>query len=100
MEPANWLNLQRLIKALGVPERTIAQLKSENYLIPGVHFYAIGTGLGRGGKQVYSLELCRKALLERTKKLAEEQAKKNQGKKSESFDDAHLNQLVSAVARS
>ena len=72
----NWMDIQKLSKALGCSDRTINELKNIGVLIPRVHFYAVGNGTIRG-KHMYSLEDCRAALLERTAELAKKKQRLN-----------------------
>ena len=90
----NWMDIQKLSKALGCSDRTINELKNLGVLIPGVHFYAVGNGTIRG-KHMYSLEDCRAALLERTAELAKKKAKAEQIKPAETYSDSYLNELIS-----
>jgi len=90
----NWMDIQKLAKALGCSNRTINELKTLGVLIPGVHFYAVGNGTIRG-KHMYSLDDCRAALLERTAELAKRKAETGQLKPAETYNKRHLKELVS-----
>lgn len=62
----NWLEISDLAKGLKCSVKSIYNYREEGTFIPGIHFYSVGKGMKRG-KHIYSLELCRKALIERTK---------------------------------
>tara|TARA_B100000614_G_C14289395_1_gene387117 strand:- start:254 stop:532 length:279 start_codon:yes stop_codon:yes gene_type:complete len=56
-----------LIEELFISERTVYKHKKNGVFVAGEHFYRVGEGTVKG-KCVYSIEKCRKAILEHTKK--------------------------------
>ena len=63
----DWVLLPELIEAIYIAERTIYKHKKSGVFKAGEHFYRVGEGTVKG-KCVYSIEKCRKAILEHTKK--------------------------------
>ena len=69
MTTHNWLEIDDLAKGLMCSKKSVYNYRDDGIFVAGVHYYSVGTGKGRG-KHIYCLELCRKALIERTKKKA------------------------------
>ncbi len=84
-----WIGIDPLSDELQCSKRTIYDLKTDNVLRAGVHYYAVGKGTAR---HVYNLDLCRDALLEETAKRAELEAKKIQA--TETYNESHRKELV------
>ena len=89
-ESPTWIKIDPLSEQLQCSKRTIYDLKTDNVLRAGVHYYAVGKGTAR---HVYNLDLCREALLEETAKRAKLEAKKI--KATETYTDSHRQELVS-----
>ena len=64
---STWLEIQDLAKALFCSVKSVYIYRDKNLFKAGIHYYSVGEGKQRG-KHIYNLELCRKALLERTAK--------------------------------
>ena len=62
-----WLEIRELAEALFCSVKSIYIYRDKNLFKAGTHYYSVGEGKQRG-KHIYNLELCRKALLERTAK--------------------------------
>ena len=84
-----WIRIDPLSDELQCSKRTIYDLKTDNVLRAGVHYYAVGKGTAR---HVYNLDLCREALLEETAKRAKLEA--NKIKESETYNESHRQELV------
>ncbi len=69
MTTYNWLEIDDLAKGLMCSKKSVYNYRDDGIFVAGVHYYSVGTGKVRG-KHIYCLELCRKALIERTKKNA------------------------------
>ena len=69
MNTIQWLEIIDLAEELKCSVKSVYNYREEGTFLPGIHFYTVGKGKQRG-KHIYSLELCRKALIERTKKNA------------------------------
>ena len=67
MNTNNWLEISDLAEELKCSVKSVYNYREEGTFLPGIHFYTVGKGKQRG-KHIYSLELCRKALIDRTKK--------------------------------
>ena len=64
---STWLEIRELADALFCSVKSIYIYRDKNLFKAGTHYYSVGEGKHRG-KHIYNLELCRKALLERTAK--------------------------------
>ena len=84
-----WSDVNSLAEELKCSPRTIYDLKTDNVLQAGVHYYAVGKGTAR---HVYNVDLCRDALLEETAKRAKIEAKKI--KATETYNESHRKELV------
>ena len=62
-----WLEIRELAEALFCSVKSVYIYRDKNLFKAGTHYYSVGEGKQRG-KHIYNLELCRKALLERTSK--------------------------------
>ena len=69
MNTIQWLEIIDLAEELKCSVKSVYNYREEGTFLPGIHFYTVGKGKQRG-KHIYSLELCRKALIDRTKKNA------------------------------
>ena len=67
MNTIQWLEIIDLAEELKCSVKSVYNYREEGTFLPGIHFYTVGKGKQRG-KHIYSLELCRKALIDRTKK--------------------------------
>ena len=67
MTTTNWIELPKLVEYLYCSERTVYKLKKNGVFIAGEHFYRVGEGTVKG-KCVYSLEKCKKALFDLSKR--------------------------------
>ena len=67
MTTTNWIELPKLVEYLYCSERTVYKLKKNGVFIAGEHFYRVGEGSVKG-KCVYSLEQCKKALFDLSKR--------------------------------
>ena len=67
MTTYNWLEIDDLAEGLKCSKKSVYNYRDEGIFVAGGHFYSVGNGKLRG-KHIYCLELCRKALIERTKK--------------------------------
>ena len=67
MTTYNWLEIDDLAKGLMCSKKSVYNYRDDGIFVAGVHYYSVGTGKVRG-KHIYCLELCRQALIERTKR--------------------------------
>ena len=67
MTTYNWLEIDDLAKGLMCSKKSVYNYRDDGIFVAGVHYYSVGTGRVRG-KHIYCLELCRQALIERTKR--------------------------------
>ena len=58
--------------------------RDKNLFKAGTHYYSVGEGKQRG-KHIYNLELCRKALLERTAK---------DSRLNETYEDREIRKII------
>ena len=58
--------------------------RDKNLFKAGTHYYSVGEGKQRG-KHIYNLELCRKALLERTAK---------ESRNNETYDQREIRKII------
>ena len=63
----NWLEIHDLAEGLKCSIKSVYNYRDDGIFVAGVHYYSVGTGKVRG-KHIYCLELCRQALIERTKR--------------------------------
>ena len=73
-----------LIEELFISERTVYKHKKNGVFVAGEHFYRVGEGTVKG-KCVYSLEQCKKALFDLSKRNK---------KKGETYKKKIINDLV------
>ena len=66
-QTSTWLEIRELAEALFCSVKSVYIYRDKNLFKAGTHYYSVGEGKRRG-KHIYNLELCRKALLERTAK--------------------------------
>ena len=66
-QTSTWLGIRELAEALFCSVKSVYIYRDKNLFKAGKHYYSVGEGKQRG-KHIYNLELCRKALLERTAK--------------------------------
>ena len=66
-QTSTWLEIRELAEALFCSVKSVYIYRDKNLFKAGTHYYSVGEGKQRG-KHIYNLELCRKALLERTAK--------------------------------
>ena len=64
---SKWLEIDDLAKGLMCSKKSVYNYRDDGIFVAGVHYYSVGTGKVRG-KHIYCLELCRQALIERTKR--------------------------------
>ena len=67
MKEFSWLEIDDLAKGLMCSKKSVYNYRDDGIFVAGVHYYSVGTGKVRG-KHIYCLELCRQALIERTKR--------------------------------
>ena len=67
MSNYNWLEIHDLAEGLRCSIKSVYNYRDDGIFVAGVHYYSVGTGKVRG-KHIYCLELCRQALIERTKR--------------------------------
>ena len=79
-----WLEIRELADALFCSVKSVYIYRDKNLFKAGTHYYSVGEGKQRG-KHIYNLELCRKALLERT-------AKDN--RLNETYDDREIRKII------
>ena len=63
----NWLEIHDLAEGLKCSIKSVYNYRDDGIFVAGVHYYSVGNGKVRG-KHIYCLELCRQALIERTKR--------------------------------
>ncbi len=83
-----WLEIRELADALFCSVKSVYIYRDKNLFKAGTHYYSVGEGKQRG-KHIYNLELCRKALLERT-------AKDN--RLNETYDDREIRKIIERKA--
>ena len=79
-----WLEIRELAEALFCSVKSVYIYRDKNLFKAGTHYYSVGEGKQRG-KHIYNLELCRKALLERTAKDT---------RLNETYDDKEIKKLI------
>ena len=93
MNLKTWLEVEPLSDALKCSVRSIRKLVAEGHLVPGEHFYKVGTHAN--GKQIFCLEEVRSVLLELTVKAEKERSIS----RATTYDQDHANQLVAGGMR-
>ena len=84
MTTYNWLEIDDLAKGLMCSKKSVYNYRDEGIFVAGVHYYSVGTGRVRG-KHIYCLELCRQALIDRTKR---------QNKKAETYNHEEISKRI------
>ena len=79
-----WLEIRELADALFCSVKSVYIYRDKNLFKAGTHYYSVGEGKQRG-KHIYNLELCRKALLERTAKDT---------RLSETYDEREIRKII------
>ena len=79
-----WLEIRELAEALFCSVKSVYIYRDKNLFKAGTHYYSVGEGKQRG-KHIYNLDLCRKALLERTAKCS---------RLNETYDDKEIKKLI------
>ena len=83
-----WLEIRELAEALFCSVKSVYIYRDKNLFKAGIHYYSVGEGKQRG-KHIYNLELCRKALLERTAKDT---------RLNETYDDREIRKIIDRKA--
>ena len=79
-----WLEIRELAEALYCSVKSVYIYRDKNLFKAGTHYYSVGEGKLRG-KHIYNLELCRKALLERTAK---------ESRNNETYDQREIRKII------
>ena len=79
-----WLEIRELADALFCSVKSVYIYRDKNLFKAGTHYYSVGEGKQRG-KHIYNLELCRKALLERTAK---------DSRNNETYDHREIKKII------
>ena len=79
-----WLEIRELAEALFCSVKSVYIYRDKNLFKAGTHYYSVGEGKQRG-KHIYNLELCRKALLERTAK---------ESRINETYDQREIRKII------
>ena len=79
-----WLEIRELAEALFCSVKSVYIYRDKNLFKAGSHYYSVGEGKQRG-KHIYNLELCRKALLERTAK---------ESRNNETYDQREIRKII------
>ena len=79
-----WLEIRELADALFCSVKSVYIYRDKNLFKAGTHYYSVGEGKQRG-KHIYNLDLCRKALLERTAK---------ESRSNESYDNKEIKKFI------
>ena len=83
-----WLEIRELADALFCSVKSVYIYRDKNLFKAGTHYYSVGEGKQRG-KHIYNLELCRKALLERTAKDT---------RLNETYDEMEIRKIIDSKA--
>ena len=83
-----WLEIRELADALFCSVKSVYIYRDKNLFKAGTHYYSVGEGKQRG-KHIYNLELCRKALLERTAKDT---------RLNETYDEREIRKIIDRKA--
>ena len=81
---STWLEIRELAEALYCSVKSVYIYRDKNLFRAGTHYYSVGEGKQRG-KHIYNLELCRKALLERTAK---------DSRLNETYDEREIRKII------
>ena len=87
-QTSTWLEIRELAEALFCSVKSVYIYRDKNLFKAGTHYYSVGEGKQRG-KHIYNLELCRKALLERTAKDT---------RLNETYDDREIRKIIDRKA--
>ena len=79
-----WLEIRELAEALFCSVKSVYIYRDKNLFKACTHYYSVGEGKQRG-KHIYNLELCRKALLERTAK---------ESRNNETYDQREIRKII------
>ena len=79
-----WLEIRELAEALFCSVKSVYIYRDKNLFKAGTHYYSVGEGKQRG-KHIYNLDLCRKALLERTAK---------ESRINETYDQREIRKII------
>ena len=79
-----WLEIRELAEELFCSVKSVYIYRDKNLFKAGTHYYSVGEGKQRG-KHIYNLELCRKALLERTAK---------ESRNNETYDQREIRKII------
>ena len=83
-----WLEIRELADSLYCSVKSVYIYRDKNLFKAGTHYYSVGEGKQRG-KHIYNLELCRKALLERTAKDT---------RLNETYDEREIRKIIDRKA--
>ena len=83
-QTSTWLEIRELAEALFCSVKSVYIYRDKNLFKAGTHYYSVGEGKQRG-KHIYNLELCRKALLERTAK---------ESRNNETYDQREIRKII------
>ena len=83
-----WLEIRELAEALFCSVKSVYIYRDKNLFKAGTHYYSVGEGKQRG-KHIYNLDLCRKALLERTAKDT---------RLNETYDEREIRKIIDRKA--
>ena len=83
-QTSTWLEIRELAEALFCSVKSVYIYRDKNLFKAGTHYYSVGEGKQRG-KHIYNLELCRKALLERTAK---------ERRNNETYDQREIRKII------
>ena len=87
-QTSTWLEIRELAEALFCSVKSVYTYRDKNLFKAGTHYYSVGEGKQRG-KHIYNLELCRKALLERTAKDT---------RLNETYDEKEIRKIIDRKA--
>ena len=87
-QTSTWLEIRELAEALFCSVKSVYIYRDKNLFKAGTHYYSVGEGKQRG-KHIYNLELCRKALLERTAK---------ESRNNETYDHREIRKIIDRKA--
>ena len=87
-QTSTWLEIRELAEALFCSVKSVYIYRDKNLFKAGTHYYSVGEGKQRG-KHIYNLELCRKALLERTAKDT---------RLNETYDEREIRKIIDRKA--
>ena len=88
-QTSTWLEIRELAEALFCSVKSVYIYRDKNLFKAGTHYYSVGEGKQRG-KHIYNLELCRKALLERTAKDT---------RLNETYDEREIRKIIDRKSR-